>query len=78
MRIASLKKRGTHLPISKSHQICNLHSKSRILCFGNFGHKKREFAEKRNIVLALICHKVQKCVFITSSEVISIIFSIRS
>ncbi len=51
MRIASLKKRGTPLPIPKSHQICNLQSKSRTVCFSNCWHKKRKFAEKRNILI---------------------------
>ncbi len=45
MRITSLKKRGTPVPIPNSHHMCNLHTKYRTLYFGNFCHKKRKFAE---------------------------------
>ncbi len=51
LRIASLIKEKQTLHIQKSHQICNLQSNSRTFCFGNVGHKKRKFAEKRNILI---------------------------
>ncbi len=46
MRIASLKKRGTPLPIPKSHESCNLQSKSRTHCFVIFSTKRSKLLKR--------------------------------